>query len=122
MGRARVKAPDGRRWLGRVLEPAQVTPLKIALGLTDTATAVGDGATALQLVMGDDVSVALSEGFWLRRTKVMDRHRLEIVGGGAQRSVFTAWAASWRSSPTRRGQSSRPTSPRCRPPSWPGGP
>jgi len=86
----RVKAPDGRRWLGRVLDPAQVAPLKIALGLTDTATAVGDGATALQLIMGDDASVALSEGFWLRRAKVMDRHRLEVVGGAAQRSVFTA--------------------------------
>ena len=40
--------------------------------------------------MGDDASVALSEGFWLRRAKVMDRHRLEVVGGAAQRSVFTA--------------------------------
>lgn len=86
----RVKAPDGRRWLGRVLDPAQVTPLKIALGLTDTASAVADGTTAAQLVMADGASVALTGGFWLRRAKVMDRHRLEIVGGAAQRSTLTA--------------------------------
>jgi hypothetical protein len=86
----RVKAPDGRRWLGRVLDPAQVTPLKIALGLTDTASAVADGTTAAQLVMAEGASVALTGGFWLRRAKVMDRQRLEIVGGAAQRSTLVA--------------------------------
>jgi hypothetical protein len=86
----RVKAPDGRRWLGRVLEPAQVTPLKIALGLTDTASAVADGTVAAQLVMAEGASVALTGGFWLRRVKVMDRQRLEVVGGAAQRSTLIA--------------------------------
>jgi hypothetical protein len=86
----RIKAPDGRRWLGRVLDPDQVTPLKIALGLTDTASAVADGSNAVQLVMRDGASVSLAEGFWLRKAKVMDRHRLELVGGAAQRSMLTA--------------------------------
>jgi len=86
----RLKAPDGRRWLGRVLDPAQVTPLKIALGLTDTASAVGDGEVASRLVLTDGASVALAGGLWLRRAKVMDRQRLEIVGAAAQRSAFTA--------------------------------
>ena len=86
----RLKAPDGRRWLGRLLDPAQVTPLKIALGLTDTASAVGDGASAARLVLGEGASVALCGGLWLRRAKVMDRQRLEVVGAGAQRSSFTA--------------------------------
>ncbi|HEY3949854.1 strawberry notch-like NTP hydrolase domain-containing protein [Phenylobacterium sp.] len=85
----RIKAPDGRRWLGRVLELDQVTPLKIALGLTDTARAVADGSNAVQLVMRDGASVALTGGFWLRKAKVMDRHRLELVGGAAQRSMLT---------------------------------
>ena len=40
--------------------------------------------------MQDNASVALSEGFWLRRAKVMDRQRLEVVGGAAQRAVFLA--------------------------------
>ena len=86
----RLKAPDGRRWLGRLLDPAQVTPLKIALGLTDTASAVGDGASAVRLVLSEGASVALSGGLWLRRTKVMDRQRMEIVGAAAQRSSFVA--------------------------------
>ena len=86
----RLKAPDGRRWLGRLLDPAQVTPLKIALGLTDTASAVGDGASAARLVLADGASVALSGGLWLRRAKVMDRQRLEVVGAAAQRTSFTA--------------------------------
>ncbi|HEX7947892.1 MAG TPA: bifunctional class I SAM-dependent methyltransferase/DEAD/DEAH box helicase, partial [Phenylobacterium sp.] len=86
----RLRSPDGRRWLGRVLDPAQVTPLKIALGLTDTASAVGDGEAAIRLVLGEGASVALSGGLWLRRTRVMDRPRLEIVGAAAQRGSFTA--------------------------------
>jgi hypothetical protein len=86
----RLKAPDGRRWLGRLLDPAQVTPLKIALGLTDTASAVGDGEAATRLVLSEGASVALSGGLWLRRAKVMDRWRLEIVGAGAQRTSFVA--------------------------------
>jgi hypothetical protein len=86
----RLKAPDGRRWLGRVLDPVQVTPLKIALGLTDIAAAVGDGEVASRLVLTDGASVALAGGLWLRRAKVMDRQRLEIVGAGSQRAAFTA--------------------------------
>jgi hypothetical protein len=84
----RLKAPDGRRWLGRLLDPAQVTPLKIALGLTDTASAVGDGTSAAALILQEGAAVSLSGGFWLRRAKVMDRHRLEVVGAAAQRSSF----------------------------------
>ena len=86
----RLKAPDGRRWLGRVLEAAQVTPLKIALGLTDVATAVRDQGAARRLVLEDGASIALSGGLWLRRAKVMDRPRLEVVGAGPQRSSFLA--------------------------------
>ena len=86
----RLRAPDGRRWLGRVLDPAQVMPLKIALGLSDIAAAVGDGDVASRMVLTDGASVALASGLWLRRAKVMDRHRLEIVGAASQRAAFTA--------------------------------
>ena len=86
----RLKAPDGRRWLGRVLDPAQVAPLRIALGLTDTASAVGDGTRACALVLREGAAIALAGGLWLRRARVMDRHRLELVGAGAQRAAFVA--------------------------------
>ena len=86
----RLKAPDGRRWLGRVLDPSQVPRLKIALGLSDTADVVGDGASAVRLVLKDGASLALATGLWIRRAKVMDRLRIEVVGAAGQRPVFTA--------------------------------
>ena len=86
----RLKAPDGRRWLGRALEPAAVPQLKIALGLTDAARAFAVGAANSALVLGDGVSLSLAGGFWLRRARVMDRLRLEIVGAAPQRAAFTA--------------------------------
>ena len=86
----RLKAPDGRRWLGRVLDPAQVPSLQIALGLTDVATAVGDGDNAMRMILDEGSSLALAGGFWARRARVMDRWRVEIVGAAQQRSAFTA--------------------------------
>jgi hypothetical protein len=86
----RLKAPDGRRWLGRVLEPGQVAPLKIALGLTDTASAVGDGVSASALVLQEGAALSLAGGLWLRRAKVMDRQRIEVVGAAPQRAAFSA--------------------------------
>ena len=86
----RLKAPDGRRWLGRVLDPSRIPQLRIALGLTDTATAVGDGAAAGRMILQDGVSLSLASGLWLRRAKVMDRMRIEVVGAASQRSAFTA--------------------------------
>ena len=32
----------------------------------------------------------MAGGFWLRRAKVMDRRRIEVVGAAAQRPAFTA--------------------------------
>jgi hypothetical protein len=86
----RLKAPDGRRWLGRVIDPGHVPALKVALGLSDTASAVGDGTSAAQLVLREGGALSLAGGLWLRRAKVMDRHRIEVVGAGSQRTAFTA--------------------------------
>lgn len=86
----RLKAPDGRRWLGRLLDPGQVPQLKIALGLSDTASAVGDGISAGRLLLQDGASVSLAGGLWLRRSRVMDGYRIEVVGAAANRAAFTA--------------------------------
>ena len=86
----RLKAPDGRRWLGRVLDPGQVPQLKVALGLTDTASAFADGAATAPLVLEEGTALSLAGGLWLRRAKVMDRYRMEVVGAASQRSAFTA--------------------------------
>jgi hypothetical protein len=86
----RLKAPDGRRWLGRVLEPADLARLRIALGLSDTAAAVGDGAAAARLLLEENVSISLGGSLWLRRARVMDRWRIEVVGAGSERTAFQA--------------------------------
>ncbi|MBB3892867.1 putative RNA methylase [Phenylobacterium haematophilum] len=86
----RLKAPDGRRWLGRLLDPGQVPALKVALGLSDVASAYGDPDQVSVLVRQDGAAIALAGGLWLRRAKVMDRYRMEVVGAASQRSSFTA--------------------------------
>jgi hypothetical protein len=86
----RVKAPDGRRWLGRVLEETQVQRLKVALGLTDTAAAFADGGRSAAMILDTDAALGLARGLWARRARVMDRMRIEIVGGSSHRSELTA--------------------------------
>jgi len=86
----RLRAPDGRRWLGRLLDPGQVPALKVALGLLDVASAYGDASQVSSLVLEEGTAIALTGGLWLRRAKVMDRFRLEVVGAASQRSVFVA--------------------------------
>jgi hypothetical protein len=86
----RVKAPDGRRWLGRVLDPSQVAALKAALGVTSLAEAWSDGGLMLREVLERNVQLSLAGGMWLRRARVMDRWRLEVVGGAGDRDALVA--------------------------------
>jgi len=89
----RVKAPDGRRWLGRVLDPAQAASLKAALGVTSLAEAWADGSTVLRETLTRGVQLGLAGGLWLRRARVMDRWRLEVVGGATDRAALVALGA-----------------------------
>ena len=73
-----------------MLDPADVAQLRIALGLSDTAAVVGDGAQAARLVLEENFAISLAGGLWLRRARVMDRWRIEVVGAGAQRAAFQA--------------------------------
>ncbi len=84
----RLKAPDGRRWLGRVLEPVEAVKLKLALGLGEAADLLGDPAQAAHMILTQGVSVSLAGGYWLRRAKVMDRWRIEVVGAASQRAAL----------------------------------
>ena len=77
----RIKAPDGRRWLGRVLDPQDVAKLKAALGLTETAAALVAEADVAGMILKDRQSISLTEGLWLRRARVMDSWRIELVNG-----------------------------------------
>jgi hypothetical protein len=87
----RVKAPDGRRWLGRVLDAVQTSKLKVALGLTEAADAFArDPAATAAEVLDGGAQLQLAGGLWLRRARVMDRRRLEVVGGAAHREALKA--------------------------------
>ncbi|MFN3511890.1 MAG: strawberry notch-like NTP hydrolase domain-containing protein [Phenylobacterium sp.] len=86
----RVKAPDGRRWLGRVLDAAQVAALKAALGVSSLAESWADGALVLRETLERGVQLGLEGGCWLRRARVMDRWRLEVVGGAGDRAALVA--------------------------------
>jgi hypothetical protein len=48
---------------------------------------MGDGATT-RMVLQDGASVSLASGLWLRRARVMDRWRIEVVGAATQRDAF----------------------------------
>lgn len=86
----RVRAPDGRRWLGRVLDPVQARTLKAALGLTDAGAAWSDGAQTLATLLDRSVQLSLEGGLWLKRARVMDRWRIEVVGGRTDRDALVA--------------------------------
>ena len=84
----RLKAPDGRRWLGRTLDPLELPKLKVDLGLTDVATITSDGAEVMKMIMQDGAELELSGGFWLRRVRVMDLYRIEVVNGRTRLQEF----------------------------------
>ena len=86
----RVRAPDGRRWLGRVLDAVQARTLKSALGLTDVADAWSDGSQTAAVLLDRNVQLALEGGLWLKRARVMDRWRIEVVGGRTDRDALVA--------------------------------
>ncbi|MDI1326990.1 MAG: strawberry notch family protein [Brevundimonas sp.] len=86
----RVRAPDGRRWLGRVLDEVQARSLKASLGLTDVGEAWSDGARTAATVLDRNVQLSLEGGLWLKRSRVMDRWRIEVVGGRTDRDALVA--------------------------------
>ncbi len=86
----RVRAPDGRRWLGRVLDPAQAQTLKSALGLTQVADAWSDGSRTAAILLDRNLQLALEGGLWLKRARVMDRWRIEVIGGRTDRDALVA--------------------------------
>ena len=86
----RIKSPDGRRWLGRVLDPIDVGKLKTALGLSDMATTLQERGDVAGMILKEGVNISLTGGFWLRRARVMDSWRIEVVNGASQRSALQA--------------------------------
>jgi protein-L-isoaspartate O-methyltransferase len=86
----RLKAPDGRRWLGREIDAASIPNLRLQLGLSDVAQITSDATDVLSMVMDSHAEVLLAENLWLRRATFMGRPRLEVVNGAAERAGLKA--------------------------------
>lgn len=71
-------------------EEVRVQKLEVALGLTDIAAVYGDGGRVAAIILDRNAAFGLSGGLWTKRARVMDRNRIEIVGGAAQRAALTS--------------------------------
>jgi hypothetical protein len=80
----RLKAPDGRTWLGRVLSEAEALRLLQQLGVADVRRDLANPAAAQDLVMKNVGAIRLAQGMRMTRSKVMDRYRLEVAGAGSE--------------------------------------
>ena len=83
----RVTAPDGRRWLGRVLDATAAAALKVALGLRGLGESLGAPADIERRIL-DGEEMRLSGGLFLRRVRYMERLRIEVVNGMQERSAL----------------------------------
>ena len=73
-----------------VLDEVQARSLKTSLELTNIGDAWSDGARTAATLLDRNVQLALSDGLWLKRSRVMDRWRLEVVGGRTDRDALVA--------------------------------
>lgn len=71
----RLQTDTGMKLLGRVLNPTAYDKLLIELDKGRP-----DSITIIDMIMSGDAEAAFDKGFRLRRSKVMDRYRLEVVG------------------------------------------
>jgi hypothetical protein len=73
----RLQTDDGERVIGRLVSPASAAVLHEATGAGAPALAP---SAAIAAVMQDGAGVVLAEGLVLKRSLVMNRHRLELAG------------------------------------------
>lgn len=80
----RLRAPDGRTWLGRVLSESEALRLLQQLGVADVQRDIANPVSAQDLVMKNVGTLRLAQGLRMTRSKVMDRYRLEIAGASGE--------------------------------------
>lgn len=80
----RLRAPDGKRWLGRTMSEAEALKLLDVLGVSDAKREIASPLSAHDLVMRNVGTVKLAGNLNLKRSKVMDKHRLEVFGNTSE--------------------------------------
>lgn len=76
----RLLAPNGERLLGRVLNDLDVERMLINMGLAHASDTFKDVDQVIERIMTRSAIVDLGQGLYLKRSRVMDRYRLEITG------------------------------------------
>lgn len=84
----RIKAPDGRRWLGRRLEAAEIAKLRLELGLASSDGFASAPGELGRMVLTRGATAVLGGGLTLRRALVMGAWRLELVGAEGHREAL----------------------------------
>ena len=74
----RLQTDDGERVIGRVISPAAISSLYRNLG-QDGVSSIGANEASARVVDGRSV-LQLADGLQLRRVRVMNDHRIELVG------------------------------------------
>ena len=72
------------------MDAVQALTLKTSLGLTDVAEVWADGPKTAATILNRNVQLSLEGGLWLKRARVMDRWRIEVVGGRTDRDALLA--------------------------------
>lgn len=82
----RLKSPDGRRWLGRIIDEVGASNLRRALGLTTQGHYAP--IDVRRMVMEQSMAVELAENMFLTCRRVMGAPRMEIEADGVHNEVL----------------------------------
>ena len=85
----RLKATDGRRWLGRKIDERDAAKLLRDLGLTDVAQQLKDPLKIMDRLALDE-RIRLTDGLWIKRSRLMNEHRFEIFGNDREYRALKA--------------------------------
>ena len=76
----RLRAPDGRSWLGRTLSEGEAVKLRSHLGVEQQDGDLASPRKVRDIVMKNIGGIKLTQGLRLKRSTVMDKPRLEVCG------------------------------------------
>lgn len=76
----RLKAPDGRQWLGRLIHETEAAKLLTALGIDSSDLMPRTAQAVTTMIMEHGKRLRLSPDLFLKQSRFMGNNRLEIHG------------------------------------------
>ena len=80
----RLLAPSGERYLGRLINDNDIRSLEVSLGIATPAEALTNPEAVSDIVLQRNQTLQLSAGLFLKRSRIADRPRFEIVGNSVE--------------------------------------